>query len=118
MQKLDGGNTTLLNICSEVQTFTNISYIYTKYATLIISANCNLIDIHLEIISLKKDKRGVCGTTRKIQMPLPNKHFTKGRYPLYGQGPLSAISMYVLLATLANFMKTSPNNTLSIPWGR
>ena len=47
--KTDCENTTLLNSCNQVHTFTNISD--TKYATLTINAKRNLSAINLEMIS-------------------------------------------------------------------
>ena len=57
----------------------------------------------------KKTKLKVQGTSWKEQMPLPNIHLNKGKWPQSGKElyTFSSISIY---AILVKFMKTSQNN--------
>ena len=54
---------------------------YTKYATYKNSAKCNFNAIHFLNELMKKDQNENPRHYLKRQMPLPNIHLNKGKYP-------------------------------------
>ena len=71
---------------------------------------CNLISEN------EKNKKRFQGTTLIGQMPLPNIHLNKGKYPYSGKEPLNLV-LCLISATVAKFMQTSPNNKTNMPQG-
>ena len=63
----------------------------------------------------KIPKTRVQGTTWKEQMPLPNIHLCKGKYPENGKE--FNIYFSYLIIILAKFMQTSQNNSTNMLWG-